>query len=553
MENIDQFIEESTVEKSSNGIFEKNGEYYVRKIDEEGNPKIRRITNFTIKIISSHHRDDGIYREIAIKGNKITARRMIAPTEMFDGFKSFVASCGNFSWWGNAMDLTNLWNHLYSQDEGKVIYEPECIGWQEDHSLFMFENVAFKGLETIKPDQHGTYWVDGTGIRPRSISTSKSDIPEGLPFIITNRHLDIAELRSKLQDSMSPTLADHCLGWACSVLFMEEVFERFGNFPFLFITGKRRSGKSTIAEWLTYLFGFESAGRMWSDTTPIAISRYLGYYSSLPLWLDEYRNDSKYANKTGMLRNVYNRQTSGKGTRDGFNVREAKIRGTVIISGEETPDDNALLTRCVVIQMAESYRTTNHFNWFTDNKRLLSNFTYQILSDKENTKKKFIENLVTNKESLSNKGFDERLSINKAVVATGFEHLFGEDKQFASSIFETATQDSKSQEEESAVSVFFNDIGALVFSKTISHNYWTIKDGFMYIYFHGLYNEWAIDYRKRRGEPPFKLQSLRGYLAEEKGFVTMSVNYRMDDNSVRSCVKFQIESCEEYIKQLAAK
>lgn len=555
MDIIDELIEDA---KPSNdvksGICEIKNQYFVRKIDENGQQQLRRLTNFTIEIISSHYRDGGILREVRFHhtDGRVSEPILIEPEKMFEGFRPFLAKHGNHSWWGSsATDLTNLWDYLYKRDTGKVVYEPECIGWQKDQSLYMFGNIAYQHDSTLSPDEYGTFWFKGKGIKPRSLN---ADSTEGVPFINTEDPIDLNLLRSKLNDSMDSVMAGQCLGWCVSVLYMEEIFAKYKQFPFLFITGKRRSGKSTIAQWLTYLFGFSSAGRMWSDSTQVAINRYVSYYSALPVWIDEYRNDAKYAGKLSMLRNVFNRQCAGKGMRESFGVREPIIRGTLIISGEETPNDNALLTRCIVINMEERRRKSseNHFNWFNNNSESLSYFTHKILTNKKNNLAKFLSDIEANKVVLS-KHYDDRLSTNKAIIAAGFSLLYGDDPEFAKGLLESTRLDNETQEEESAVSVFFNDIGALVFSKTISPNYWAEREGFLYIYFHGLYNEWAIDYRKRRGEPPFKLQSLRGYLAEEKGFVSMSVSCRMDDNSVRSCVKFLLEDCQEYIKQIAQK
>lgn len=556
MDIIDEFIEDakpSNEPKEKSGIFELNNQYFVRKTDENGQSQTRRLTNFTIKIISSHYREGGILREIEFHhtNGKVSDRILIEPEKMYESFKPFLAKHGNHFWWGTVTDLTNLWYYLSQRDTGKVVHEPECIGWQKDTSLYMFGNITYLNDTTLSPDEYGTFWHKGKGIKPRSLN---GDSTEGIPYINTEDLIDFNDLRQKLNDSMDEVMAGQCLGWCVSVLFMEEIFAKYKQFPFLFITGKRRSGKSTIAQWLTYLFGFSQAGRMWSDTTPVAMGRYLSYYSALPVWLDEYRNDPKYNKHTSMLRNIFNRQSSGKGMRESFGVREPIIRGTVIVSGEETPNDNALLTRCIVINMEERKRkaTANHFNWFNDNQENLSNFTHTILINKHKHVEKLLADIEANKLVLSQK-YDDRLSTNKAIIAAGFSLIYGEDKEFARALMENTRVENETQEEESAVSVFFNDIGALVFSKTISPNYWAEREGYLYIYFHGLYNEWAIDYRKRRGEPPFKLQSLRGYLAEEKGFVSLGVNCRMDDNSVRSCVKFHLEDCEEYIKQIAQK
>ena len=46
------------------------------------------------------------------------------------------------------------------------------------------------------------------------------------------------------------------------------------------------------------LFGIEGGGRAISQTTPVAIQRLLSYFSSMPVFLDEYRNTRDVASKT---------------------------------------------------------------------------------------------------------------------------------------------------------------------------------------------------------------------------------------------------------------
>ena len=72
-----------------------------------------------------------------------------------------------------------------------------------------------------------------------------------------------------------------------------------------------------------------------------------------------------------------------------FGIREGKVRGGLLICGEETPEDNALLTRCVVVNVSAMNRKTNHFNWFQANKKKFSNFMYQMLKSRPKTKDQF--------------------------------------------------------------------------------------------------------------------------------------------------------------------
>jgi DNA primase len=513
------------------------------------------LTNFTITVVAECQRDGIFHKQVIFTKDNQKSRMMVMTVEdQWKDFQNFLTGAGRYFWKGTPEDLRNLWQYIDATQPIKMVFEPEYIGCQED-GLFLFENIAIKDGKTIFPDDTGTFWLGKEGIKPRSISVSKTDSSDGLPYISYETPISIEEIRDKLSDSMGLIHASTALSWCASVLYMDEVFDKYNCFPFLFITGKRRSGKSTIGEWLTNLFGFTNSGKMWADTTPVGMSRLLAYQSSLPLWIDEFRNDTRNLQKINMLRNVYQRQSSGKGVKSDFGVRFAPIRGTCIITGEETPNDNALMSRCIPIEMVESTRTDKSskiFDWFTQRRIEMSNFTYQVLKNKPLNTKEYIQKLAEYKTDLASIVSDDRASINSAIVAAGYYILFGEDKNFARGITLKTKEDKQNVEEEGIVQRFFEDASAMEHAGILRNKYWQFKDEMLYIYFQGLYNEWAIYYKRVNNIEPFKLQSLRNYLKQEPGFISASVNHRFDaqDSSVKSCMKFQVSELKDYMANL---
>lgn len=518
------------------------------------------ISNFTFRIVATHETQEGIVREVQFinEFGKSAPFFTVGPDEMSgnDGFATFCFRHGNFVWSGRKEDLYKIWEQEFINDTGRHIIEPDSIGWQVAQKMWLFGNVAFEikkdgKNEELRPDEQGIFWNEKHGFKPvpLGVSSGKNLISEGIPYLNTNK-CDLEAIKGKLIESIGDFEAKTCLGWACGVLFMEEVFALYNCFPFLFITGRRRSGKSTIAEWIMNLYGFENSGKQAADTTSIAMQRYMSYYSSLPTFIDEYRNDLKVTSKNGLFRNAYNRQSAGKGVKSDFGIREAKIRGTLIIAGEETPEDNALLTRCITVQVSEIRRHVNHFDWFTKNRAKLSSFTYEILANYNKYIEKFLIRLIEDKREIAEHSQDDRLAINKAVISAGVFTLFGEDAQYAKNFVEDLRIVKAEQESENAVSMFFADVQALSVDKSIHlKDYVRISEGKIFLYFHGIYNIWAKDYQTRKKEAPFKAEAIRSYLKDEPGFVDTNYLTRIQGNRFK-CVVFNFDLAPDFIQNL---
>jgi len=320
---------------------------------------------------------------------------------------------------------------------------------------------------------------------------------------------------------------------------MEEIFAAYNCFPFMFLTGRRGSGKSTIAEWVMNCFGVETGGKTASDTTPVAIQRYLSYYSSMPVYIDEYRNSKQIIAKNGFLRNVYNRQSSGKGIKSTFGVREGKVRGTLLVVGEETPEDNALLTRCIVINVLERRRSANHFAWFQNHRPGLSYLAYHILTHKKEILPHFMEDVAQGKKLFVKQGLDDRMALNYSIIGSGYSALFGElPKDFQDHLADTSVLVKAEYDGEHIMKIFWEDLLALQSTGKLRFDLWDAKDpDRLFLYFSGLYSIWASEYRNIHGTDPFKIGAIRKYIQEEPGFLELDRVKRIN-GKLRRCVVF---------------
>lgn len=403
--------------------------------------------------------------------------------------------------------------------------------------------------EEMRPDGN-VFWIKDKDIGIRPISLDSNDpIPS---LCLTDPKFTVDDVLEKLSDAITPNQAKLCLGWVAANFFMEECYDLLHFFPFLFIAGMKNSGKSSVAFWLTGFFGYEQEGLMLSHTTPVALQRKLSYYSSMPVYVDEFRNSPEINRHIGPMRNVYNRQSAAKGIKYEFGTRSETIRGTLLIAGEETPRDPALLSRCIpiIVRVGDRRGKPNHFNWFMQNRLKFSYFTYQLLLKRKSLVPTFIDELTATKNILA-ETIDDRTAAHYAICVAGYHILFPHDDQnFHDWIIAASTDTVYNNELENAVNSFLDDMLVLKLQGKIDNKYWDVDNGKIYLYFHGLYQVWAAE-RIRGGDVPFKSGAIRDYLKEQPGFIDSMVNWRCGGGIFR-CLVFDEQKSPEQLKNLVS-
>ena len=105
------------------------------------------------------------------------------------------------------------------------------------------------------------------------------------------------------------------LGILLAYAIAPELCQQDGH-PGLWLIGSKGSGKTTVGRWLMRIWGFkELRGQRLGpkDTSPVALNRILTQYDSLPLLLDEYRQETVDPAIEGALRGAFDRSSGAKG------------------------------------------------------------------------------------------------------------------------------------------------------------------------------------------------------------------------------------------------
>jgi hypothetical protein len=135
--------------------------------------------------------------------------------------------------------------------------------------------------------------------------------------------------------------------------------------------------------------------------------------------------------KDGLLLDVYNRHGAVKGTKDGGMIRQEEVNGFVLLSGEDVPSNNALLTRCVIVQLSAMERNASYFDSAQSHMELLrvKALKWAKLSARYKGRGKGERDLLNTIDAVTQKIFEKngdiRYARNYGIFAGAFLWAFG--------------------------------------------------------------------------------------------------------------------------------
>ena len=258
------------------------------------------ITNYLIEIVYRVRTHEGCERHVRFRNFagettdvfEMPSTAMASPGE----FRKYALSKGNFLFIGSQIQLNDLWEFHFDQDEGKEIFEPTHVGYVEQHRCWLFGDLVVKGHKVYEPDSQGIVWVGDQGFRPRG-STGRNDETYELPQVTVLKHAEAEELLDRVLQLLKTNLGYQgwlVVGWVFALLHSKEIFSRLKCFPGLFLYGRFQGGKNTLAGWIMSFFGLSTQpSKSFSESTQTAINRLFAVNSSMPVWLDEFRHTSQ--------------------------------------------------------------------------------------------------------------------------------------------------------------------------------------------------------------------------------------------------------------------
>jgi len=560
----EDFLEKSVISKKDNGYFIKKKKKVGRGDASEIIEIEEQIANFTMDIKKVLVEGDVHVREVIFNGQDGSRSKphvSKSATTILRDYKVWARGCGDYTFMGRQEELDMVWQLEGAMCDGREILRPEQIGKlkEVEEPLWLFGNALIKEDDgtVLQPDKEGIIWSGLTGYLPRSIKVAakaKTSIKATqVPTVnLHDKTVDLKKLKdiiNKMEEIWGTKAVCLAVGWVIATLLSDEIHHHYGCFPLLFIGGKRESGKTTLAQWLMAMGGqHDPVGSSLEGTTQPGATRHLAWYSSLVYWMDEYRNNSKVKKWDGFFRNAYNRQSPSKGTL-GAGVRSQDINAGILLSGEETPHDNALLSRCVVIPLAKRKKDTQeHFKEIEvlRTEATLSQLIIEVIKVKKAILPSVLNNIDGWKKRLLDAGVGPRISLNYAIPAVCYDMIFLRDesmtvrKEFVRWVVEESHRTELEKESEHMLAVFMED---LVSIHEHLDGFYTVFDQSkedkgkkrIAIHFPTFYSKWTETYR-RKGHEQFKRGTMLSYIREEPYYIEDNKLKRIGGKPTRSLV-----------------
>lgn len=332
-------------------------------------------------------------------------------------FKETIEGIGNYHFQGTPADYEKLKSYLMdNMGTGRMI---SVLGWQHE-GFFCFNNCAINGSK-IEYTKYGSF----------EHQDQSYYVPSANEIYAQNQTKFQAQKLAEYQESetdfktwCNQVVKVHrqhgfigvTFGLAC--LFSDVIFKHGGFFPMIFLYGEASTGKSKLIESIQHLFGYPQkpltiTGKANTDKAKI---RKFAQFNNMIVFLEEYRN-SVPTDTIEMLKGLWNRYGYERGNlNSAYSTETIPISSGVMMTGNDYPNDDALLTRLIIDEMMKSE--------FSEAERL----EYQKLVDMMNNGYSSIVGEVIQHRKEFEKQYRKTYQQDKKVISKHFKDLGIEDR-----------------------------------------------------------------------------------------------------------------------------
>jgi len=525
-------------------------------------------TNFTLELQDVIRSSDTLYYRCNICNDKgqISKDVLFSPEARTNRhkFKTAIANYGGYHFTGKDEDLSGIW---LLEEEKNVVHSQyvQNYGWLKNDHTWLFQNCAMYEGKVFERNEEGFININGQNLKAWDVivyggaapyvNLEKEFTKEFAQEVTNNWHQMIdASKFGKLETAKGLLM----LGFLPASIYSAEIFERYKACPFLFAYGQPGTGKTAAMTLLLNAFGFNSQPESWPSATKDGTHKFLQHLSSLPCWYDEFLNDRTFARLFNTLKNLYNRTSSGKGGLERRQVQE--VNGCLWLSGEDNPQNEALLGRSVIIRFdkVNGHKTTG-YNWMVKNKSDLSAIMrHLILSKTPETVETLLSNIDRITQLIQDRipEINQRVALNHAIPAASL-YLIGADipEGFIDYVVEHANQAAKNAKKENPVHKFFEELSQLMIKypeKSASCIKTDQVDLILYVEFNTAIRMMAEMMKLRNETMLLKRESIKDYLGECEFLNEFSDRaYFLEGR--RRCMSFRITGMPEEIRELYLK
>lgn len=541
---IDRAFYKGPVVEMGNKVFIRD---FKKSDNEEDAPKLKPVTNFRIEIV--HTMKDGVNTQRLIRfisdyGN---SQPVLIESDAMTSKMSFCKFCyknGDYRYTGNDTDLQYIWDYLFMHQDGRQVNRLQFYGYHDEMNTWFFENSAYtKDGNTHPVDENSIVWIGEEGYRlfdnndmdSSRVSNGQSETFERSPKLSESKpYFTLKDIYNNLSIVKGEMVANLMLAWTLGHFFLPEIYANYNVYPFMFFHGKQNQGKSTTASWISYFFGFEIKGFPLKGSSVAGIVRVCSQFSMLPVWFEEYRNDPDIDGKNSFFRSVYDHSTIVKGQVKSNEIMTIKARSTLLLSGQEYPNDSALNSRCIHIPFAGTNTTEEGkraFYWLEENKPQFRHFGHEILTKKEELWPKIKAKIDENMKMFTDHDIKNPRAVKHSSILGGIANvLFGSSVEFSDYLLDMTKQSIETRHDEQELNVFFDDIRSTYQGKGWGFEFFDIaelplrndplnKVTVMMFFFNSIYTEWHKQIGRMRKDIPTSKSTLQGHLESEPYFI----------------------------------
>jgi len=288
----------------------------------------------------------------------------------------------------------------------------------------------------------------------------------------------------------------------------------------------------------------ESTVSVGKGSSYVGLKRVLEGALGIPVCVDDYRNTYTIQDKDGLLRSSFDGIAGFKGMKEKGMTYQELATATIVLTGEELPEDTALRTRCAVLRMSkENQGTRSDFNRLVAALPAMSTIVLKEITEK--TEKKW-DRLVKNIDRLTAEFYKridhQRQALIWAIPTAVYYTLLEEPSRGGiSRVLEESSTEKVEREQEDIVADFFENMAVLMQQTKINEreHFYIAPEGFLYIWLKPVYNDWAdILARKRRNPPGYG--RLRTELEGKSWVIDLSVYLNKGLSGKHRCVQVDL-------------
>jgi len=363
-------------------------------------------------------------------------------------FEGFFVCLENFG----AVQFTLMRNRILS-DFIKA-YELKTLGWQREgffafanciHHKGILKNVDSYGivqLEELPSSSSSDYKTDIKHFySPAFSEIYKNSRDDDDPYE-NDRHFIFKQSPVAFHTWMKQfkkvydTKAITGIAFMFASMFRDIFMTRYAQFPHLFLTGEKGSGKSKFGESLVALFTYKQEAFDLNSGTPVAFTRRMSRFKNVPTMLEEYHDDV-----SNMIFQILKGAFDGRGREMGratgdSRTKTTRVNSSLIILSQylSSRDDNSLTSRSLIEnfikpQGARTQEQIEDYNLLKEwEEEGLSSMVIEIVQHRkyieDNLHKNYAAITKDLKKELKDIEYEERMLLNYVTLLTPIKILW---------------------------------------------------------------------------------------------------------------------------------